>query len=282
VRGSPAAARRRGALQGLATAIGIGVAIYAITNPYVIIHLLHDPRVLRSNLQNTSAMYGVRSAGGAVRNAAMLIIAGMSPVLAAGGMVGAIAMGVRIARKKESAGCAAAWRGAGAMLAVVAVVMAIPFVALAAGKPGEYGRFALVPDAALAIAAVMAVDAFGGRGKLGLAMLLLVTTGLFGMNYTAGFARDASPSSSRMLAAKYMRGLPGDRLAIAAEPAPYCLPPVDLFRWKLLLIRPWDQAKADANADATCRSVDYSPARVNWIFATPLSWANKPFLISKK
>ncbi|HEX4123729.1 MAG TPA: hypothetical protein VHY37_03320 [Tepidisphaeraceae bacterium] len=283
LRENPAAARRRGALQNIGAAIAVGVGVYAITNPYVLIHLLHNPAVLRSNLQNTSAMYGVHSAEGAMENAAMLIVAGMSPVLAGAGVLGTMALGIRLLRKR-SGGFAAAWRGGGAgtLLAIVAVIMAIPYVALAAGKPGEYGRFALVPDVALALAAVMAIEAFGGRGKLVLSVLLLLFTGVFGANYTGTFVRDAGPDSSRLLAAEHLRGLPGDRMAIAAEPAPYCLPPVDLFRWKLLLVRPWDQPEADRIADISCRAVDYDPRAGAWIFATPLSWAAKPLLIAKR
>ena len=207
-------------LPALAGAIGIGMGIYAITNPYVIIHLLHDPAVLRSNLENTSAMYGVRSAGGAVWNAAMLMVAGMSPVLAAGGVVGVVGLAVRRLRKrKETGGCPRRGSGGGMLLALVAIVVMIPYVALAAGKPGEYGRFA---------GAGCGYSDGGSDGDRGVWRTREAGAGdaaagidvVFGTNYTAGFGRDAGPDSSRMLAAGYLRALPGDRLAIAAEPAP--------------------------------------------------------------
>jgi Dolichyl-phosphate-mannose-protein mannosyltransferase len=267
--------RRRRFVLGVVAAMALGGAVYAMTNPYVVIHLLRDPAVLRSNLQNTSAMYGVRSTLGAGANALMLIIAGMSPLLACAGGAGAIALAVKARKRGRSA-----QRLSGILLATVAVALAIPYVTLAAGKPGEYGRFALVPDVALAMAAVMAMEAFGRRWAIAAVGLLLGVTAVFGARYVAGFVGDAGADSSRMIAAAALRAAPRDRLAIAAEPAPYCLPPVDLFRWKLLLLRRWDSAEADRIADGSCRAVD-QPADGWWMWATPLSWAQKPFEISR-
>jgi hypothetical protein len=99
VGGNPAAARRRGAMREVVAGIAVGLGTYAITNPYVVIHLFRDPAVLRSNLQNTSAMYGVHSSLGAASNAVMLIVAGMSPVLAATGVAGIVALAVLACRR---------------------------------------------------------------------------------------------------------------------------------------------------------------------------------------
>jgi hypothetical protein len=257
--------RWRGAL----TAIGLGLIVYAITNPYVVIHLIHDPAVLRSNLQNTSAMYGVHSSLGAMSNAVMLIFAGMSPVLAAAGFAGAIALSALACRRGTARPPYTA-----VLLTTVAIVLAIPYVALAAGKPGEYGRFALVPDVALAIAAVKAIEILAGRARIVIVAALLAATAIFGVRYTTGFVRDCGPNSSRLIAAEALQSMPGDRLAIAAEPAPYCLPPVDLFRWKLLLTPKWSEA--DRVADVSCKATDGG-----LMSATPLSWADKGFEISK-
>ncbi len=58
-------------------------------------------------------------------------------------------------------------------------------------------------------------------------------------------------------------------LAIDAEPAPYTLPPVDLFRWKIVLL-PRDSAM-QVDADVRIDPVDQIGA--------PISWAEKPFRI---
>ncbi|MGA2233367.1 MAG: glycosyltransferase family 39 protein, partial [Tepidisphaeraceae bacterium] len=76
--------RRDAAWRGLIAAAGV----YAITNPYVIYHLLFSPGALWSNLGNTSAMYGVGRPDLAIVNAAQLTIAGAGPIIFAVGLVG--------------------------------------------------------------------------------------------------------------------------------------------------------------------------------------------------
>ena len=81
----------------------------------------------------------------------------------------------------------------------------------------------------------------------------------------------------------------GDRLAIVAEPAPYCVPPVDLFRWQLVLL-PKGQTEPKAEvADVFVAAVDTpsATAPAGYGLAAPkqnetllpptrISWANKP------
>ena len=65
------------------TAGVIGVDVYFLTNPYVLIHLIGRDPVLRSNLGNSSAMYSAGGSAGAVFNAGLLIGEGTSVLLAA-------------------------------------------------------------------------------------------------------------------------------------------------------------------------------------------------------
>ena len=74
------------------TAGVIGVDVYFLTNPYVLLHLIGRDPVLWSNLGNSTAMYSAGGSG-AVLNAATLIGEGTSFLLALVGLVGAILLG---------------------------------------------------------------------------------------------------------------------------------------------------------------------------------------------
>src|SRR5678816_51391 len=128
----------------------IGIDVYFLTNPYVLLHLIGRDPVLWSNLGNSTAMYSAGGSTGAALNAAMLIGEGTSFLLAAAGLVGAILLGARAVRvRKELAPDEVGRRATGLLLAAPALLVAIQFVALAAGKPAEYGRFAILPDTLL-------------------------------------------------------------------------------------------------------------------------------------
>ena len=58
----------------------IGFAVYFVTNPYVLINAIVAPEILRSNLSNSTAMYGKRGLGGSA-NAMRLLFAAVSPIL---------------------------------------------------------------------------------------------------------------------------------------------------------------------------------------------------------
>jgi hypothetical protein len=70
-----------------------------------------------------------------------------------------------------------------------------------------------------------------------------------------------------MMAADAIDGWPGD-VVIVAEPAPYSMPPVDLFKRRLLLIEPNDWPPPHG---WYIRASDTSDR----FFDTPISWANK-------
>jgi hypothetical protein len=272
----------------LAAALIAAIAVYGVTNPYVIYHLLHDPSVLRSNLSNTAAMYHVSNPGEALWDALRLICAGTGPAILLAGICGCLAS----ANRRAS--------GLGILLATVSVGATVGFVATAAGKPGEYARFAILPDAGLAIIVVASL----GRTRFGsfVALLLAAVTGVYGFSYLTGFARDAwrpQTSSRRVEAADLQQlgdariaennllraaGKPAPRhptLGIYADPAPYCLPPVNLYDWTIVrLPRDLDVAHALAEVDVIVRPVD----AISWWNPrdTPISWADKQFEVVQR
>jgi len=190
----------------------------------------------------------------------------------------------------------------GWLLAGPVALTLIQFFALAAGKPGEYGRFAVLPDVVLALAAVAAAVRWCGPWlrRVTLAILLL---GAFagGATYLTGFVHDCGRRTSRTVAADHIWQLQEDQgdgrhtVAVWAEPAPYSVPPVDLFTTRLLLLPPdYTLDAMHAPAEVVVRAVDAErpPAsdRVYEWWCSPnagllparISWADKPIEVGER
>jgi hypothetical protein len=262
------------------TAIGV----YVVANPYVVINLVANRQVLASNLGNSSAMYHAAASASALTNAMLLIANGTGMLTAVAGVIGAGLLARRATQKwGDGSPDEVRRRGVGLLLAIPAVWMAIQFVALASGKPGEYGRFALYLDVALAIEAIVAIHTFTRkrRPRVALVSLLLLSSGALGARYFVGFLRDCQPETSRMAAAEILAGLHrGGKnvLVVASEPAPYCLPPVDLFSWKIELT-PRGQTLAPSMGEA----ISISPTEASGIWGCltepRISWADRRFTV---
>ena len=274
-----AAAGRKGPARAIAACIAgllIASAVYFITNPYVALHLVHGERaVLASNLGNGRAMYAMGSAAKSAINSLRLIAVGAALPLAVAGVCGLIVLAAR------RSGPGQAPSGIGMMLGLAALVVLVPFALFAADKSGEYARFALLIDVALAMAAVVAIGRIVRRQAIQtvIGALLVIATAVYSAAYERGFWRDASTANSRIAAAQALDHrlqsfAPEARpaLGVDAEPAPYCLPPVDLFRWKLVLLPP---GRARGEVDITVVPDDafhvWDPR------STPMSWADKRF-----
>lgn len=277
----------------------VGAGVYVVTNPYVPINLVMNPAVLRSNLGASTAMYEPTGGSGVV-NALMLIGEGLTPWFA--GAAGLWLVALLTVRRSKSPIVAGAVPGHVLLLLLVpAGIVLVQFVALAADKPAEYARFALLPDTALCVAAVVGEWVFL-KGRFSRAFVLIASVLIVApstVQYLLHFHADARTDTSRILEARRMGPVNYggyERLALAAEPAPYSVPPVDLWRWKLLLLprgKPVYDAARDAGADALLRAVDRMPGEVPAGFRrldsmtpesfltrpAPISWAAKPFEI---
>lgn len=276
----------------------IAVDVYFLTNPYVLLHLIRRDPVLWSNLGNSAAMYRAGGSFDALANAAMLIGEGMSPLLAMAGATGMVVLAGRAWKlRKDLSASEVARRATGLLLAAPALLVLAQFVALAAGKPGEYGRFAILPDAFLAIEAVVAAATFAPsvtarRWTLG---LLFATTFVCGGMYLRQFVSDTAATTSRIRAAAELAELPpSEAIAVEAEPAPYSLPPVNLFSRPIILlprgpsadpgaagvgavvVRPVDVPLAFAE-DGTRRPVPRDALVGQRLFPARISWAAKTF-----
>jgi hypothetical protein len=235
-----------------------------ITNPYVPINLIRHSAALASNFSNSAAMYHPAASSGAFATATWLIFEGTSPFAAAAGLVAGVILLRRIRRE--------------ALLFIVPVILILTqFIALAAGKPGEYARFALFPDITLAMLAILGLARiFPSRlAQIPLCAVILFTQAFHCFGYLQGFRADTTASSSRRMSAAYLASMADrdHRLLIEAEPAPYILPPVDVFHWQLIL--------PPRNSPVAPDSYDASVRTLSWHKGTPMSWANIFFVLSE-
>src|SRR5258706_9644799 len=87
---------------------------------------------------------------------------------------------------------------------------------------------------------------------------LVLLVAIQGLSYWVGFIEDARGETStrvvvaRRLAELHARG--ARTLGVRAEPAPYCLPPVDVTGWRLVLL-PAD-GEIPEGTDVVLRAVD--------------------------
>jgi hypothetical protein len=269
--------------------------VYFVANPYVAIHLTGDRTVLESNLANSRAMYPQSPNVG---HAIALLAIGMGWPLAILGVLAAVVLLIRRAPSLQHIG----W-----LIAVPAAIILIDFVIFADEKPGEYARFAIFVDTGLMLAVFFVIGRLhqrpsplpspgvpgegergGVAGEGGRCSLLQVVAGLVliaiaavhSAAYERGFFADATDDNSRMAAAQRIDGLLPAGLSIGnlyimAEPAPYDLPPVNLFRWKIILLPIGDGDAAGLPPGVLVKPVNSTP-----VFdpqSAPISWAGKAF-----
>ncbi len=282
-------AKLRSGLGGL----GIAVAVYFITNPYVFVHLFNNRELLMSNLGNTRAMFTLGLNWPAIENAAWLVGQGTSPAIAVGGAIAAIALIIRAVLRKTRARRHSAW-----MLFAPSALGLGQFALFASGQPAEYGRFAVLVDVALMIGATTGfwrvLERLEWRPEL--LVVLGLAAAVPGSRYYPAFVSDATGPSSRMLAAEVveeLRLVGGRSVGVFAEPAPYAVPPLNLFGWRVVLLpRDYNPATDRDPPDVIVRAVDrIRPLPPEWAGryemqtvqtvgpGAPMRWAAKPFEI---
>ena len=266
-------ARRLGAFAMAATA---GVFAFVVTNPFVVLHAVHGDAVLTSNLRNTQAMYGLGEPLAMLTGAARRLLDALSwPAVAvsAGGLVVAVT-----GRRRVSA--------LSILLIVPCVLVFGQFVLLAADKPPEYARFALLPAVGFGVLAVWAVSTVRRTTPRLLALTALPPAVFIAgtLPYQQAFAADTGERNTRDLAGDQLRQIGGGTLQVYAEPAPYAVPPVDVWAWRVVLSRPGDAPIGDAIARTVDDPAVPSPAPLGYrrlVFGTayrpaPITWADKP------
>jgi hypothetical protein len=282
------------------TAGALGVVVYFCTNPYVAMNLVRNRELLRSNLTNSTDMYRVGGWRSGVPNAVMLIGEGATPGMAVAGAVAAVGgMALAVRRRRLGSEPPGGRFALGVLLAAVGAPVLVQYLSLAAGKPGEYGRFVTFVDIALVIAAVSAIAAWARHAFFSSAIisLLLAATMLRGLDYLYGFIADSRKVTSRIEAAQWIEaantvdGRASTTYAVWAEPAPYVMPPVNLFRDRLILLPEGYEPRAGQWPAEVMMKAEDAPAREaeGWTKGaerivvgrrgTRISWAGKPIVI---
>lgn len=290
--------------------ISLGIAVYVITNPYILINALTNREVLRSNFGNSLAMYEIARVGeGLTRALELTREGGTLPIMGVGILVLVIGLTSRD-------------RAAWLLLAVPAAVFFVQFVLIGAGKPAEYGRFGVFTNSALAIGAacVMSreVTKAGRILNAVFAICIILCPGVRGEMYLHNFRADTTSAGSRLALAamiqEELRSSAGPlRIALIAEPAPYSCPPLDFARSNVVLLQSPDQletltpvldsyyletvgdrrefvrSQAPRFSHKPLDELGEGPVmviggwrRASWYPAgdTPISWANKSFLVA--
>jgi len=285
--------------------LGVVIAsfVYLIANPYIVINLFRNREVLRDNFGNSLAMYEIARIGeGFVRVVELAVEGATVPVV----VLGTVALVVALLRGRRDM-----WP-----LVVPAVVFFVQFVAIGAGKPGEYGRFCIFFNTAFAIGtACVLVAPWTKRGRSlnwVVAVPVVLWAALGGAEYLRNFALDSSAQGTRLRAAdsleRFIASASGEAgrttIAVAAEPAPYCCPPMDFRKVSIVLqpgiqnpanlcpeglehlplVRPVDFCVSEEPLVGRPREAASKSSCFGWaalrLGETPISWANKPLEIT--
>jgi len=202
----------------------VGLAVYCVTNPYVAWHLLSDRTALQSNLGNSQAMYAIRDLWQATTNGYSLLNIAMGILLPIAAIVSVLRGGRRLT----------IW-----ILIVPASLVLLQFFTLAAGKPGEYARFALFPAMVCVLLSFAWIARFKTWVAFVLAGFMLISVVPRAAITLLSFVNDCEENTSRLRSAEFAKRViagGAKRISIYAEPAPYSLPPINLFDVDLVLV----------------------------------------------
>lgn len=219
-------------------------AVFIITNPYVLVNLLTNRDLLLGHVQNSADFYTASTWLSGLVHGLLLLVESTSPVVTLFGIIALVAVVVSARRRCDGRQSGTTQDPAAGRPRVLAKLIALPslltlvqFLAFAGGQPPDYGRFAMLPSIALLLAGVWFIARFevpSTRAILWLTLLLPAV--VHASLYLRDFVRDATPSNTRTLGAALMP-VPywGQTLSLTHEPAPWSMPPVDLWAWRLVL-----------------------------------------------
>ncbi len=278
----------------------IAVVVYGLTNPYVVINLFVNPAILASNLGNSTAMYQWGDWAAGLSNAYSLLVAGALIFVVVAGLVMLPAL------------WGWDWRRT-LVLALPPAVVFAQFVGFAAGKPGEYGRFAIFPNAVLCILLSAGLFRFlAHKWYQGTFYAIAAATALAWptLSYLESLHLDSTQADSRYQLAAQLQQLPIPAegtdaapapIGVLRDPAPYGFPPIDFGARRVVLLPkdianwPEDQTgwpqrlivpvngvegvDVGAILQDGYYTLDNTRNRTVPDDRTPITWANKPLLM---
>ncbi|MEM7807334.1 MAG: hypothetical protein AAF561_04415 [Planctomycetota bacterium] len=234
----------------LAIASSLAAGVFVATNPFLLLNLPD----LASNAGNTASHYQLSVHPATVGSA--LDLFGVATGRLAGFAGAATLLGGVLLLKGPTGRSLR-------LLAVPAAVVLVGFAVSSYGRPADHARFAILPAMLCGIAAVVSLrlvvrplspDARSLTTTLG-AAVLVIATAAFGAKELDGFRRNAAGKDDRVRVVMTLNQLDGGVLRLPADPAPYVVPPFDLWTWQATL-----ESEPDADVDLR-RRVD---RRLSW------------------
>jgi hypothetical protein len=225
---------RRAAWRAFAIASVAGALTFVLSNPFLVFNTLFRRELVTSNLGNSAAMYGTSGVWRSVTDAFEIASAGLGPspilILLIGGFLMWMIREIRRSGDDDKISLDAS--GFRLVLPATGATVVV-FVLLAGGKPLEYARFGL-PLAATGAMLVSSLIAeirrhAGPHRRLDYAALQVwfVVVLVFVLNQRVHRADriDPLPTNGE-----------NNSWAIWYEPAPWSLPPTDIFDKTLMLV----------------------------------------------
>lgn len=220
---------------GLGTGIALSIAVflgtYAITNPYVVLHLLTDRTQLSGQISNSTAMYRVSSPLGTLGAVFYMLVSLTPAVLLTLPTLYLVMQDVQKLKQRQPGVYLPVPL---LLIAPTAIVLLLILAALAAGKPGEFARFGLV----IAAAGVLCAGYLSTRFRQPLAVPLVVVAlhVILSVPELARYIDDSGPQTTRLVSAQRLAAIAPSELTLLIEPAPYNTPAVDLWKTQLILL----------------------------------------------
>lgn len=270
--------------------IGLMLAgvIYCLTNPYVPINYFRDKSLLLGNLQNSAAFYTVMDSVDPFDKAVMAFLLGTGMITGVLGLLGLYIPFINLlsrwqSRRQTPEPTLGQLVRVNFLLAILCITGLFPFALFAGGQTTEYARLAALPFAMMAVLAcmILARIRFGGLRKV-LCVLTVALLGIITASYEWSYIADRPLHNSRIEAADQLAQLDGQVVGVWVEPAPFSMPPMDLFKRYIYLLPPnWNPKHARESVDLLVvlpERLDPELNTVGWKSATylhPLSWANR-------
>ncbi|MCC6239043.1 MAG: hypothetical protein IT448_01905 [Phycisphaerales bacterium] len=283
----------------LLLALVVSSAVFFATNPYLILGLLRPGTAVSSNFANHFTFYNLHHWSGSLIDAAGFTADAITwPILTAGLIATTLFIARSIQRKRNETtvlidddqrrGRNCAW-----LLMISAAGVFLPFVLFAKDRPTEFARFAALGHIALLLAAIGLIAQLRQPATRALVWVALIGwVGISGLGYLKAFQDDAQQRGSRQMGAEILQILHASgyrTLYVQAEPAPYCLPPVDLSSWQIILLPAATPMTNLPAGSIGIRAVDKPDGTIAALgslkravigaalWPAPMSWASKPF-----
>ncbi len=218
---------RRAAWQAFMIASAAGAVTFVVSNPFLVFNTLFRPDLVASNLGNSAAMYGTSGIGRSLMHAVLILRSGMDHMLTV--LLTAVVIGLWGWVRKGMPRSTDLARVSGWLLVLpTATIATVVFVMLAGGKPMEYARFGLIlsASASLGLAWMLRDGAWTTVWTIAFWVVTAVFIGSRSEYMPIRLSDTHESPATQPLS---------NRIGIYYEPAPWSLPPVDVFERELIL-----------------------------------------------